>query len=307
MLAAQMMRRHNPIVREAQGSLPNNHGALLRFRSKAVPEVTGIRFREVDVLKAVKDPYTDHLLTTSTLAHANEYSYKVTGAVALRSVIHLEPVTRYVAPPDFCAALGAGVEVRFNEPLTAHAISGHRTDFTMGEGGPILSTIPMPTLMALVGWDRVPRFHYRTIWSINVQLDGMGIDTFQTIYYPSLNTPYYRASLTGARLTLEYSNEPRSVDRDILKVCADFGFPTHLVSTSEPPQLSEQKYGKILPIDEQERRRFIVAMTQQYNLFSVGRFATWRQILLDDVVKDVKMIERFITDRSGYDVRGMFQ
>jgi hypothetical protein len=41
-------------------------------------------------------------------------------------------------------------------------------------------------------------------------------------------------------------------------------------------------------------------MTTKYNIYSVGRFATWRQLLMDDVVDDIQHVERFIRSKSDY-------
>ena len=56
------------------------------------------------------------------------------------------------------------------------------------------------------------------------------------------------------------------------------------------------KYGKLLPIEEKVRKEFILYLTQQYNIFSVGRFATWRQLLLDDIVDDINVIDNMVGD-----------
>ena len=77
----------------------------------------------------------------------------------------------------------------------------------------------------------------------------------------------------------------------------DFGFRvkklTNILTT-------KQKYGKIRPIDENVRQNFIYTLTEKYNIYSVGRFATWRQLLLDDVVKDIQLVEEFIN--SNYNL-----
>jgi hypothetical protein len=41
-------------------------------------------------------------------------------------------------------------------------------------------------------------------------------------------------------------------------------------------------------------------MTDKFGVYSVGRYATWRQILLDDVVRDIEIVEGFVTQRDGY-------
>ena len=44
LLSANMMRSHKPTVYEFQSELPNNHGALLRFRSDKVGTATNTFF-----------------------------------------------------------------------------------------------------------------------------------------------------------------------------------------------------------------------------------------------------------------------
>ena len=77
----------------------------------------------------------------------------------------------------------------------------------------------------------------------------------------------------------------------------DFGIKTTMLTDIET---SEQEYGKIMPIDEKLRKEFIYQMTTKYNIYSVGRFATWRQLLLDDVVEDIQHIEHFIRNDTDY-------
>ena len=77
----------------------------------------------------------------------------------------------------------------------------------------------------------------------------------------------------------------------------DFGFRPRKITNITS---STQEYGKIRPIDERLRKEFIFQMTTQHNIYSVGRFATWRQILLDDVVDDIKVVEEFIRGKSDY-------
>jgi len=66
---------------------------------------------------------------------------------------------------------------------------------------------------------------------------------------------------------------------------------------------SVQRYSKILPIPEVERKRLILWATDNFNIYSLGRFATWRPgLLMDDVVNDVRVIRRIINNGS-YDHR----
>ncbi len=292
LLAAQMLRRYSPAVFEAQDSLPDNHGALLRFRSNIVAEATGIPLRRVEVQKALRRD-TDPLLTQQlTLADANRYALKVIGEAIPRSILSLAPGERYVAHDDFLANLASGVQIHFRAPLTPEELQGRTPD-----SPPIISTIPMPVLMHMVGWSPAPTFAWRPIWTVRCRIIAPRVNLFQTIYYPGADD-YYRASITGNQLIVEYMSEPSRTGAasDLADICDDFGFGS---LDSEPYIVKRQEYGKLLPIPEDERKAFILAMSDQLAIYSLGRFATWRQILLDDVVKDVRHIETFLTQRSA--------
>jgi hypothetical protein len=293
LLTATMLRRMNPVVYEAQDKLPDNHGALLRFRSDAVSRETGIPFKKVTVHKAVHDG--QRVRNTATLRDHNMYSYKVTGRVMNRSILSLESVERWIAPPDFLAQLAHGVDIKFSAPL--------RYTEEMEQGGPWVSTIPMPALMDLAKWEDRPEFRATAIWSVRCECP-IDCDVYQTIYYPDpCGERFYRASLTGKTLIVEYIAKPEESDiaGELMDVFGHFGLGD-LVGPDEVRHhdIKFQKYGKIRPTDDAARRRFIIAMSDLHQCYSIGRFATWRQILLDDVVNDVRVVERFITERSAY-------
>ena len=53
------------------------------------------------------------------------------------------------------------------------------------------------------------------------------------------------------------------------------------------------------------RKEFLYYLTREFNIYSLGRFATWKQIILDDVVDDANKIMKLInveTKRRNYQV-----
>jgi hypothetical protein len=287
LLAANVLRRFQPEVHEVQPSLPNNHAALLRFRTDICSKATGIPFRKVTVHKAVS--YRGTLYAQSTIALNNMYSYKVTGRIVDRSVINLVSGDRYIAPDDFISQMAASVSIKFNSPL------GEEIRQRDGNSSPIISTLPMPLMMKLVGWKTVPKFESRKVWSVRATLDRC--DVYQTIYYPDPELECYRASITGNLLIVECLSCPVQLDKVLWRVMGDFG----IVKPAKRIEVKEQEYGKLIPPDDpSELRRFVLFLTDQYRIYSLGRFATWRQILLDEVVNDIHVIERLIEFRDGY-------
>jgi hypothetical protein len=289
LMAAHMLRRFQPIVFEAQSSLPNNHDALLRFRSDAVSQATGIPFQKVRVQKAIC--YKGQFITEPDLRLTNLYSHKVTGRTLSRSILSLEPVDRYIAPPDFIKQLSVGIDVQYNHKLESLLTCGSE---------PAISTIPMPHMMELAEWKEVPEFEHRSIVTIVAELNN--VDVYQTLYYPGAED-WYRASITGNKLMIESVGpkfEEHALETQVMRVLNDFGIcPSFFGEIHQ----TYQHLGKIIPIDNQIRKTFILSLTDKHNIYSLGRFATWRQILLDDVVEDVKFIEQCITQRDLYKTR----
>jgi hypothetical protein len=293
LIAAIMLRRLRPVLHEAQPSFPDNHGALLRFRTDAVARETGQTFRKVRVLKAVKSGGA--LRSVSTLRDANLYAMKVTGSVAPRSILDLVPVDRWIAPPDFLNVMYQSLDedIEFSDPLDFAEIQNAKPSDA------IISTIPMPALMSIVEWPSAPEFRHVSVRSISATIQEPATDVYQTIYYPEPDVPQYRASITGNRLIIEVAGDVESNIHGgfIHDVLSDFGLDDCLCGAFTE---KVQTFGKILPIPDEERHQFILSMTDRFRIYSVGRFATWRQILLDDVVDDVRWIESAIAERSAY-------
>lgn len=256
------------------------HRALLRFRSTAVAELTGIEFRKVRVHKGV---WTAGFVEPN-IQLANMYSRKVVGTLGDRSIWNLDPVDRYIAPLDFIQIL--------IDQNSSRICWGMNAQDQLGVGGPIVSTIPMGRLMEILGKKReeMPVFVHRAITVKRWQVPDA--DVFQTVYFPLLNTSCYRASITGETLIAEYVGE--ADDHDVFR---PFGLKREDVL---PLDEARQRYGKINEIDDRIRKRFMLEATMKHNIFSLGRFATWRNILLDDVVKDIGVVKRLMRS-NAYD------
>jgi hypothetical protein len=301
LLAANMLRRHQVTVLEKATSLPHNHTALLRFRSPAVSDATGIPFDKVRVRKGLWDGST--IVNEPTLAHSNKYSRIVTGELHDRSILNLNTEDRYIAPLDFVEQLAKNLDIQFGND-----VSRPRKEH------PVISTVPMPLMMDWVKWDRKPEFHYRPIWTIKAILVEPVSFVHQTIYNTQ-DKEWYRATLHDSELTLEFSFDPALSTHQPLDWARDavyrfFGesIMNERVTvarkiTLENVNINHQKFGKIMPIDDRLRKEFMLYLTDHWKIYSLGRFATWRAILLDDVVQDVKRIESMMLHGTNYERR----
>lgn len=283
LLAAATLRGDCTAVYEAQPRLPNNHSAVLRFQSAIVGDSVGIEFDRVRVLKAVA-PWRN------PVADALAYSRKTNGTATLRSIATAtgEIVDRYVAPRDFVARLAERVPA---------PIKYDRTFEEIVDAGPIISTIPMPALMALLDYRDRPEFP--TVSGRNVVVQLRDVDAYASLYVPDPGFPGARISITGSEMVIEcYGDEAFALEEVVAKAFELTGLDWgNYYSSIQTPQ----KYAKILPIDEEARRRFILWATEEHGVYSLGRFATWRSnLLLDDLVQDIRHIRRLANGGSAY-------
>lgn len=295
LLAGCIFQNARIYERGLEGS--TQHRALLRFRTPRVGEATGIEFKRVRVHK---DLFADGNFVLPSIRLANLYSQKVVGRLCDRSIWQLEPVDRYIAPDDFLDQLAARCAGRIE---WGHRIS---RDDIIENDAPVISTLPMAAMLDFTKefsrlepewkakWEAMQTgerlFQHERIavrrWRIPKS------DVYQTIYFPSPDTNLYRASITGDLLIAEYMHVADEYD-----FFEAFGIGrTGLVELERV----HQGFGKIAPIDDAWRKEFIFELTSRYKIYSLGRFGTWRNLLLDDVLTDIGVLKKMI-GASAYD------
>lgn len=277
LMAANIFQRAH--VFESGSADQVNHKAVLRFRSSAVGDAMGIDFRKVTVHKGL---WHEGRFVSPNIQLANLYSKKVIGKLADRSVWNLEPAERFIAPEDFIFQLAERCSGRID---WKHPVSNF--DHTKS----IITTIPMNVTLKIIPeaapQDLVPpEFSYAPIhvrrWHVPKA------DVFQTVYFPDPSTNLYRASITGDLLIAEFINGEDSTEHDFFSA---FGLSK---SDCRAHDSTKQRYGKIAPIDDRWRRAFILNASLQHRVYSLGRFATWRNILADDVLHDIYVVKRLL-------------
>ena len=258
---------------ESGAEQQSSHKAVLRFRTTAVGDTTGVAFKKVKVNKGL---WFDGKFVKTDIRLANLYSKKVLGKLADRSIWNLDSVERYIAPDDLIPQLidRCGNRIKWNTTLDK-----------IPSGA--ISTIPMESLAKLLDFPEIPKFEYSSIQVKRFTVEGA--DVYQTVYYPCPNLNVYRASITKDLLIAEFVKYPNIEDLDAILM--SFGLNYLDVKKLEQVQ---QKFGKIAPIDEGWRRNFIYQTTKQHGIYSIGRFATWRNVLLDDIVHDAQVIKQLI-------------
>jgi hypothetical protein len=281
LLAANLLRHRNPTVVEKSPTCPNNHRAILRFSSPLVGEALRIPFREVTLVKSAlawKNPVADILA----------YSEKIGGKIVTdRSIsrLNIEVSKRWIAPPDLIAQMAMNVgDLRL----------GVSHDFTV-PGPKVLSTIPMPDLARALDYP-MPEFPYRHGYVVSAFVE-QDTDAYATLYVPNPAIPFYRASITGAELTVETLTEPHYPEALAEEAAELLGVRIARPSVSVKPQA----YLKIFPIDNAIRKKFIHEVSSERGIaFSLGRFATWRPgLVTEHLLNDIRLIDGWISEGEG--------
>ena len=82
----------------------------------------------------------------------------------------------------------------------------------------------------------------------------------------------------------------------IMGLGIDFGISGIVI---DDLKINYQEYGKLIPCDTSAVKDFIHWASIEKGIYSLGRWGTHRQLLMDDVVSDIKVIDRLIRSR-GY-------
>jgi len=278
---------------EANAAPELRHRALLRFRSDSVSKLTGIEFRPVTVRKGI---FIDGKFVPPSIQLANMYSNKCLGKIiGQRSIWNLDAVTRFIAPEDIYHQMldAVGDRAMFNACIDFKDIGTKEIPFA-------INTAPMPAVLDALAVPCKETFLRRPIHVARFRVQNC--DAHQTVYFPSDEYNLYRASITGDLLIAEFATSngclpylgewPVALQEAFKFSCAD-----RIDQTS-------QRYGKIAPIDNAVRKQLIYSLTQRHGIFSLGRFAVWRNILLDDVVEDAAIVKRLLS-ASSYERRLM--
>lgn len=277
-------------VFEAQEAPRAAHRALLRFRTQEVAKQVGIEFQPVTVRKGV---WLHDRFVEPDVRLANWYSHKMLGTIeAERSIWNLDPVQRFIAPETLYEQLveAVGKRILWGTAFPYRA-----------ERGPVVSTAPLPAVLTALYGSDLPDWLPKRFTRAPIRVERYRVprcSVYQSVYFPHPEQVVYRASITGDLLIVECANAQAPTPPQLEEVFRAFGL------RDEPQRIDivDQKYGKIVPLPSAERGTLLGKLTIEHSIFSLGRFATWRNVLLDDVVTDIAVIRRLLRS-SEYEHR----
>lgn len=306
-IAYQALRAFKPICLDARPEPENGqlglHPAVMRLRDRQVADTIGAKFKKISISKAI---YMEGLLhTKANILFNNLYSKKVYGALGRRSLNNLEDETRYIMPDGYPAprrTIWGHKVVNIKEPGEV-TLEGDEYNYIRCRY--IVSTVPMPTMATYIAGsppDFREDFSYTPVKVLTIKLN-IPSTINQTIYFPSPKTDIYRITIQGQYAIIESTEE--TGDWAVLiqtafgidSSCFDYG-ATRMNDWKTIP------FGKISPIDEDSRLRYIMWLTDAMRVFSFGRFAVWKPLRTDHLLGDIEKIRRII---SASDIEGRYK
>lgn len=266
------------------------HRALLRFRSNQIGEYLGIPFKEVQVNKAI---YSEGRFVQPNPKICNQYALKVAGMICDRSIWNTSPCKRWIAPENLHEILLDRFKDRIEWNKDANKVSyfDHK----------VISTIPMEQMLAIspsIKYDKSKyKFDKQKIVVTRYRIPNCSV--YQTIYFPDPTSSVYRASISGNVMIVEELINDYPIDlfppMDIFGV---FGISSESIVWLDK---TIQNNGKIGEMDIDERKSLIYKLSRDYGVYSLGRFAIWKNILLDDVWQDIQVIKKLMY-KNNYDM-----
>lgn len=293
-------------ILEASPKLPNNHHGVLRFRTDNISKITGIPFKKVKVYKSIWYDACDCHLSPRM---ANLYSKKVINKLQDRSILNLDATDRWIAPEDFHLLMEVMLKDRIKFSSSVSEITRDKIQFDVGmfsmqreQGEPIISTIPMTVMAALAGlsFPSLSPASIKPIFVCKVKMPEANVH--QTIYYPDPDMFVYRASMVGDLLIIESMRSTIS-DEEKLSVWHSFGLNGSEYTLIDDMNDLKKEQGKLSSIDDFARKNFMLNLSTDLNVWSLGRYACWRpSVLLDDVYDDILKIRAMIGSHR-YDIK----
>jgi hypothetical protein len=303
---------------------PSSHQAIMRLRDPAVGRLLGVDLERVVVTKEVLSG--GKLRKVATIQDNNLYSLKLYGEVGRRSLMQLGDYERWIIPDANRFPISPSLDVSYQHTvfLGQYLANLRRSDeghmiATFKTGSPVdgvkdvpfdfmVSTIPMLSMIELAGLDKYSQhFAHGTQQSIYIARYELKMDSsvHQTIYVPEPDYMTYRVTLQGRSLIFEgtenYDGKVPGTEIDELLEYFGLSHPD-----AQLESYHHQPYGKIAEVPDSIRRAIILSLTDNYNIYSLGRFAIWKPIRTDHLVKDLEQIQSMMMvsdERRRYESR----
>lgn len=312
-IAYHALRDKTPLIVEAkpQVSVFKTHEAIMRLRDDDVAKFIGAESKKIEIQKAVF--HNGKFEDPPSILSNNLYSIKLYNELGKRSMLKPGTSERYLLPNGYPVPENILWEKKVNGIYHNNLRIYHnnlRNYLSFADGSKIeydhcISTLPMPVMH---GFITVPKSEQKIVFEalpVYVKQIKMKIpsEVNQTIYYPSNSTPIYRATIQSSTLILESMEsfqemtEEDEVEVDEL-ILESFGIDIARRTTDPIPKVSVIHMGKIKSISEEDRLRFILWLTDEFRVYSFGRYSVWKPLRTDELMDDIFKIKKIISAKG---------
>ena len=274
----------------------SSHKAVMRLRNDKIKDYIDCKLKKITAYKAVYPE--SQIYDKPNILLNNLYSLKAYGSLGERSLLSLGKVERYlithISKQNNIKKAGVGNIVKGNKLLFPDGVDNkyeYKYDIC-------ISTIPMPAMLKLVGKSYDVEFNYKPINVMTADLKTK-CNVHQTLYFTDKDSSVpYRITIEGNQLIAESIKPIIGITFD--KCLRGFGLSWDHIDTLSMTEHT-QKMGKLSPVDDDIRRRIMMDLTDEYNIYSFGRFAVWRPLRIDQTLDDIEKIKMFIRiKQKGY-------
>lgn len=276
---------------EKANSLTANHKALFRFKSDLLSKMLNLKpLRKVKVRKSI---YCDgKFYNEPNIAFSILYSKKVSNFISDRSIWSSDgsSVDRYIPDYDLIGDLAALVNIEYGKNVSS--IKNSRIFFEDGGSvkyNTIISTIPLANLLQITDIVCEEKFCSKNIFVNTIYLKNCDID--HTIYIVCENDPIYRISFVKNKIIFE-SVAPIGMDsiNKFLRVLhIDESFVVDLGCDN-----FVHVHGKMFDINSSNIKSLLLFLTEKFNIYSAGRYAIWRNIMVEDLISDLLKLKELM-------------
>mgnify|MGYP001564782586 CR=1 FL=1 len=272
------------------------HQAVLHFRNPLLGQLLDLPLQSIQVVKAIY--YKGQHYTESNLFFNNMYSLKITSVLTDRSIGTLESGERWFMKDNVTINHIIAPDVNHYQCCM---VALNNYGIMCQQGGKditypydvLISTLPLPFLLQKlnmqIDWD----FTAVPIFIARLTLPEEFSTVCQTLYYPDLDYSVYRATIDHQKVIMETLSKD-NLDSQLQGMFTSFGLPLGLLMKIPNPIITEQAFGKIKPLPNDMCKAVLYELTTKYNIYSLGRFALWKNLRAEDIYQDALKIKKMI-------------
>lgn len=295
-LAHKVFSDYNPLVFEAseEAHIFKNHKAVLRFKD---PKITRFFYTDLELIQVYKQIlYKEQLYSNSNIIFNNLYSRKLYGCIGMRSLNNLGLCERIVLKDKDKIRIPAE-SLFYNHK--AIDIKPGKITFECGTSfnyDICISTIPLPKMLELCRIVSILGTYTRSapIYITRYKLNFPST-VHQTIYVPEFEYKTYRMTIERNDLIIE-AHEMQADETEINHLIKFFGISYHDLCPN--PKEYKMENGKIECLDDLARKKYIMKLTQDFSIYSFGRYGIWKPIRSEDMMSDLEKLKYLISNET---------